>query len=75
MFITNGCNFLVVLQLVVNIKIGPKDDEKKSTLHKVVNKLLWLVSTTRNATLVIVTGIIGWALEEQGQKPFITIGE
>jgi hypothetical protein len=75
MFITYGCNFLVVLQLVVNIKIGPKDDEKKSTLHKVVNKLLWLVSTTRNATLVIVTGIIGWALEEQGQKPFITIGE
>jgi hypothetical protein len=60
---------------VANIKIGPKDDEKKTTMQKVVNKTLWLISTTRNATLVIVTGVIGWALQNNGLDPFVLIGK
>ncbi|XP_065339214.1 sodium-independent sulfate anion transporter [Cloeon dipterum] len=66
---------LLLLRALGTISIGPKDDEKKTMSQKITNKVLWLVSTTRNATLVIVTGIIGWALAEKGQKPFILIGE
>ncbi|KAF4521853.1 hypothetical protein B566_EDAN003727, partial [Ephemera danica] len=65
---------LLLLRLVAKIKVGPNDEEKQSTLHKVVNKLLWLVSTTRNATLVIGTGTIGWWFSSQGHEPFKLIG-
>ncbi|XP_059472338.1 sodium-independent sulfate anion transporter [Neocloeon triangulifer] len=62
---------LLALRAVGTIQIGPKDDEKKTMGQKVFNKFLWLVSTTRNATLVIITGIIGWAIQDD---LFVLIG-
>lgn len=59
---------------MVNIKIGPKEDDQKSTWHKVINKIIWLVGTSRNAILVIVTGVIAYMLHQSGQDDLQLIG-
>lgn len=60
---------------MVNIKIGPADDESKTKFHKIVNKTLWLIGTARNAILVIVTGYIMYVLSQNGTNDFHLIGE
>lgn len=70
-FISEYC----VLQLLVNIKIGPVEDDLKSTWHKIFNKILWLVGTARNAILVVVTGCIAYGLHQSGQDDLLLIGE
>lgn len=49
---------LLLMRLLPNIKIGPKSDDAKSTLHKVFNKTLWLIGTARNAIIVIIAGAV-----------------
>lgn len=63
------------LQLLVTVKIGPADDAMKSTTHRVINKLIWLVGTARNAILVVVTGLIAYYLQQSGQNDLQLIGE
>jgi len=48
------------------VKIGPKDETQLTTLHKVINKSLWLIGTARNAILLVVCCYIGYELEETG---------
>ncbi|GJQ81889.1 hypothetical protein Trydic_g9913 [Trypoxylus dichotomus] len=85
-----GCVCIVVLLLMAklaSIKLGSKksiligkekvpiEDEIPKTSHKIVSKTLWMVSTARNATLVIVCGFIGKAVYEEGKiPPFKMIG-
>lgn len=59
---------LLMMRMLVNVQFGPKDDEFKSTGHKVINKILWLIGTARNAILVIVCGGIGAAFYNSGQE-------
>lgn len=66
-----GCVCIVVLllmRLLVNVKFGPKEDQFKSTGQKVINKILWLIGTARNAILVIVCGGIGAAFYNAGRE-------
>ncbi|XP_049853769.1 sodium-independent sulfate anion transporter-like [Schistocerca gregaria] len=65
---------LLLMRLLANIKVGPKEDEHKETIHKVVNKFLWLIATSRNAILVIVCGIIGYQLSLLDEVPVNLIG-
>lgn len=60
---------------MVSVKFGPADDSMKSTCHRVVNKLIWLIGTARNAILVVVTGLIAYFLHESGQRDLQLIGE
>lgn len=55
------------------MRIGPKDDELHTTRHKIVNKLLWLTGTSRNAILVIVCGVLGYSFTTN--SPFQLIGK
>lgn len=41
-----------------NIKLGPKQDDEKTFLQKLINKTLWLVGTARNAIIVIAGGAL-----------------
>lgn len=66
---------VLCLQLMVSVKFGPADDNMKSTWHRVVNKLIWLVGTARNAILVVVTGLFAYFLHESGQRDLQLIGE
>ncbi|XP_070497837.1 sodium-independent sulfate anion transporter-like [Chironomus tepperi] len=49
---------LLLMRLLPNIKIGPKNDAEKNTFHKIANKTLWLVGTARNAIIVVIGGAI-----------------
>lgn len=54
-----------ILQLLSSWKIGPKEDELLTTKHQIVNKLIWLTGTSRNALLVILCGLLGWGLQDK----------
>lgn len=66
---------LLLMRLLVTIKIGPKEDEMKSSLHKLINKMIWLIGTARNAILVILTAMITYLLHQSGQNDLLIIGE
>jgi len=48
------------------VKIGPKDETQLTRTHKVINKTLWLIGTSRNAIIVVICGYIGYKLEHTG---------
>lgn len=63
--------------MIAAIKIGPKDDELKSTSQKVINKTLWLIGTSRNAILVVICGFMGYYYQHNSHTnttPFKIIG-
>lgn len=66
---------LLLMRLMVNMKIGPKDDNMKSSVHKVANQMIWLIGTARNAILVILTAIISYMLQQSGQNDLQVIGD
>uniref|UniRef100_A0A1B0CLE2 Uncharacterized protein n=1 Tax=Lutzomyia longipalpis TaxID=7200 RepID=A0A1B0CLE2_LUTLO len=65
---------LLIMKILATIKIGPADEELKSSRHKIINKTLWLVGTARNAILVIICGAIGYSFQSS-VVPFRLIGE
>lgn len=58
-----------------NIKIGPKEDDEKTTFHKIINKSLWLIGTARNAIIVIAGGALSAYFYENGHDMFKMIGD
>ncbi|XP_057324101.1 sodium-independent sulfate anion transporter-like [Microplitis mediator] len=63
---------LLFLRYVATIKIGPVDENMRPTKHRVLNKLVWLTGTSRNAILVIVCGVLGYYFASK--SPFKLIG-
>lgn len=63
------------MRLMVTTQIGPKDDNAKLGVHKMVNKAIWLIGTARNAILVILTGAIAYFLHQSGQDDLQLIGD
>ncbi|KAL0123340.1 hypothetical protein PUN28_005701 [Cardiocondyla obscurior] len=55
---------LLILRLLASYKIGPKKEELRTTKHHVVNKIIWLIGTSRNALLVVICGILGWSFQD-----------
>lgn len=55
---------ILLLQLLSSWKIGSKEEEL-TTRHRIVNKLIWLTGTSRNALLVVVCGLLGWGLQDK----------
>lgn len=53
---------LLLMRQLASFQIGPKDDKLKSSAQKWVNKIFWLIGTSRNAIIVIVCGGIAAAL-------------
>lgn len=66
---------LLLMRLLVSVKIGPKDDANKSAFHRIINKIIWLTGTSRNAILVILTAMISYLLHRSGQYDLMIIGE
>ncbi|GLV44608.1 Epidermal stripes and patches [Carabus blaptoides fortunei] len=73
---------LLLMRILSSIKIGKKansaegDEEKEAkTYQKVINKIIWLIGTSRNAILVIICGLIGYNMFNDGESPFNLIGE
>ncbi|XP_063706703.1 sodium-independent sulfate anion transporter [Culicoides brevitarsis] len=74
-----GCIvILLLMRLIAMIKIGPKEEELKTTRQKVINKILWLIGTSRNAILVVICGIMGYYFQHNSAEkktPFQIIGD
>ena len=68
-------NWKCSFQTLVNIKIGPKEDELKTSFQTFVNKSFWLIGTARNAILVVATGCIMYFLNQTANSEFHLIGE
>lgn len=71
--------YTTFLQLLASIKLGEANENdtknaQPSTFQKVINKLLWLVGTSRNAILVVICGVIGYMFNVSGEPPFKLIG-
>ncbi|XP_011144186.1 sodium-independent sulfate anion transporter isoform X2 [Harpegnathos saltator] len=63
---------LLILRLLASCNIGPENKELRTTKHRVVNKILWLISTSRNALLVVLCGCLGYSF--QNESPVKLIG-
>lgn len=57
---------LLLMRLLTMVKIGPKDETQLTRTQKVINKTLWLIGTSRNAIIVVISGYIGYKLEHTG---------
>ncbi|XP_014090706.2 sodium-independent sulfate anion transporter [Bactrocera oleae] len=66
---------LLMMRLLSSFKLGPKDPMLRSKTQNVLNKIIWLIGTSRNAILVIACGILGYILHsDDGNIPFRVIG-
>ncbi|XP_033305969.1 sodium-independent sulfate anion transporter isoform X1 [Bombus bifarius] len=63
---------LLFLRLFASYNVGPKEEELQSTKYRVLNKLIWLFGTSRNALLVILSGLLGYSFRED--SPFKLVG-
>ncbi|XP_053999085.1 sodium-independent sulfate anion transporter [Hylaeus anthracinus] len=63
---------LLLLRLLASYSIGPKDEESQTSKYRVINKIIWLIGTSRNAFLVILCGLLGYSLSER--SPFKLVG-
>lgn len=66
---------LLLMRMLPNIKIGPKNDNEKTSFHKIINKSLWLIGTARNAIIVIAGGALAAYFYINGTPMFNVIGE
>ncbi|XP_035777855.1 sodium-independent sulfate anion transporter-like isoform X1 [Anopheles albimanus] len=66
---------LLIMRIVAGLKVGPADDEQKSKNHRIINKMMWLIGTSRNAILVVVCGAIGYTFQSSAAAPFKLIGD
>ncbi|XP_030376002.1 sodium-independent sulfate anion transporter [Scaptodrosophila lebanonensis] len=66
---------LLMMRMLPSCKIGSDQQELNSRFQRIVNKLLWIIGTARNAILVIVCCFMGYLLhsEEHG-TPFAVVG-
>ncbi|XP_026271920.1 sodium-independent sulfate anion transporter [Frankliniella occidentalis] len=66
---------LLLMRMVANVELGPSDSEKQSRVQRIINSSLWLIGTSRNAILVVVTGVLGYHFAKDGaEAPFKVIG-
>ncbi|CAH0564609.1 unnamed protein product [Brassicogethes aeneus] len=65
---------LLFLRTFKDTKIGPKDDNEKSSFHKAVNSFIWLFCTARNIIVVIVSACLAYYFDQHEEKPFRLIG-
>ncbi|XP_051174052.1 sodium-independent sulfate anion transporter [Leptopilina boulardi] len=64
--------FLLILRMTTSLSIGPKEEELRTKKQNVINKIIWLTGTSRNALLVIMCGVLGYYFSEK--RPFQLIG-
>ena len=64
--------FLLLFRLLASYNIGPKDKEQQNSKYHAINKLIWLIGTSRNALLVILCGFLGYSFRTE--SPFKLVG-
>ncbi|KAH8332562.1 hypothetical protein KR074_005603 [Drosophila pseudoananassae] len=71
-----GCVFLLLaMRSLGKLKIGPKDEARNNSFHRVFNHVIKFLSTSRNASVVILFTLIAMHLDAKGTNPFRLTGE
>uniref|UniRef100_A0A1B6CML3 SLC26A/SulP transporter domain-containing protein n=1 Tax=Clastoptera arizonana TaxID=38151 RepID=A0A1B6CML3_9HEMI len=65
---------LLLLRKIKEIKFVGKDG-KMSKQQRIITKSLWLLSTARNALIVVLCSVAAYYFHSQGQTPFILTGD
>uniref|UniRef100_A0A1A9X3Y8 Uncharacterized protein n=1 Tax=Glossina brevipalpis TaxID=37001 RepID=A0A1A9X3Y8_9MUSC len=65
---------LLVMRLFTSFRIGPQEPVLRSRAQNVINKVIWVVGTSRNAILVIACCIMSMILHDHEGTPFKVIG-
>ncbi|KAI8046616.1 sodium-independent sulfate anion transporter [Drosophila gunungcola] len=70
-----GCVFLLLaMRSFGKLTIGPKDGTRRNRFQRVVNQVIKFVSTSRNASVVILFTVITMYLDANGTNPFRLTG-
>lgn len=65
---------LLTMRAMASTSFGPKESSEKSFCQKFWSGLFWVVGTSRNAVLIIVTSAIGYYLLSSGIDIFRMVG-
>ncbi|KAL9893266.1 epidermal stripes and patches isoform 1-T4 [Glossina fuscipes fuscipes] len=65
---------LLIMRHFTSFRIGPEEPLLRSRTQNVINKIIWVVGTSRNAILVIGCCIMGMILRDDEGTPFKVIG-
>ncbi|XP_058790462.1 sodium-independent sulfate anion transporter-like [Phymastichus coffea] len=66
---------LLLLRKVKDIPVLNKDEKMPSMWRRILEKLLWLVSTSRNILVVMTCAVAAWMLEDRlGSSPVVLTG-
>ncbi|KAL2711868.1 sodium-independent sulfate anion transporter isoform X1 [Vespula squamosa] len=65
---------LLILRMISSFTIGPDNEELRTKKQRIINTLIWLTCTSRNALLVIVCGLLGYLFSTARDAPFQVIG-
>ncbi|XP_075232331.1 epidermal stripes and patches isoform X2 [Lycorma delicatula] len=67
---------LLVMRQVAELRIGPEEDILCTPFQRVVNKTLWLIGTSRNSILVVLSSLVALYMKTyNGSIPFKVVGE
>ncbi|XP_017131218.1 sodium-independent sulfate anion transporter [Drosophila elegans] len=70
-----GCVFLLLaMRSFGKLTIGPKDGARRNRFQRIVNQAIKFVSTSRNASVVILFTVITMYLDANGTNPFRLTG-
>ncbi|XP_033336483.1 sodium-independent sulfate anion transporter isoform X1 [Megalopta genalis] len=64
---------LLIFRKMKDVKFG-YNNEKPNDYHRILTKIIWLISTARNAIVVIVCSAIAYKLNSEETSPFILTG-
>ncbi|XP_046393558.1 sodium-independent sulfate anion transporter-like [Ischnura elegans] len=65
---------LLLLRKVKDIPIGPTDSKERTSFQRITSQILWLVSTSRNIIVVVVSAVAAYEFELHGTRPFALTG-
>ncbi|XP_066259339.1 sodium-independent sulfate anion transporter-like [Euwallacea similis] len=65
---------LVALKKLKDLKFFKKEGQERTTVQKIVYGAFWLLSTSRNLLVVVVSASVAYALEYKGSAPFRLTG-
>lgn len=67
---------LLIMRQIAELRIGPEENALCTTTQKIINKILWLIGTSRNAILVVFCGVLAFYFNSLSSGiPFAVIGE
>ncbi|KAL0278539.1 UNVERIFIED_CONTAM: hypothetical protein PYX00_000337 [Menopon gallinae] len=70
-----GCiAILLILRKIKDIPVGPEDRSQKTRNQMILSQFLWLISTSRNIVVVVVSGVMAYLFEKNDLHLFLLTG-